>query len=247
MKVLLIVASGKSKRFGGFPKAFCKIKECRNIDNTIYYAKQAFDKIFLVVNTDTFKKYKNSVKNCEMFEIITGQGDAHSLLKAICYISKKHDDIKNLYVCWGDAYFLSLQPFYQFLSKTPKNAKCVVACANDNNPYAWFDVNEDMKIVKSHFSREEGCITKGLHDQSLFYFDVDYAIKNLNRYREALNISQDNCNEYDEKNEMKLLCFFEFMYNEGTPVETVLIDSGNVSSFNTKEELNNLINKEIKK
>ena len=244
MRALLIVAAGKSKRFGGFPKAFCKINNIRNIDNTINYAKLLFDKIFLVVNKETYKEFKNTVNNCEMFEIITGQGDAHSLLKAMNCIFTKYNYIKNLYVSWGDAYFFSAKPFYQFVTKIEEknNINIAVACSNDKNPYAWFDVTENMKIIKSHFSREEGNIISGIHDQSLFYFNMDYAIKNLNKYREILNIPMNNSDNYEEKNEMKLLNFFEYMYKEKEPIDVILIDSGNISSFNTKEELNNFIN-----
>ena len=33
---------------------------------------------------------------------------------------------------------------------------------------------DNGKIEKAHFAKEEGFIKKGLHDQSLFYFDIDY-------------------------------------------------------------------------
>ncbi len=242
MKALLIVASGKSTRFGGFPKAFCQIGEGRNIDNILHYASSYFDKIFLVVNNHTYEKYQNTVNGCEMFKIITGQGDAHSLLKSLLYIHSKYESLKDIYICWGDTFFVSSKPFMQFLNKITKVDVGAVACSYDEKPYAWFETDDKMKIITSHFAKTEGTIPLGLHDQSLFHFNMDYILQYLDEYRKSLNIPFDNDENYDENHEMKLLYFFEYMYVKQKPIKAILIDSKNVFSFNTQEELNHLIN-----
>ena len=82
-KILLVVASGKSSRFGGQPKLFAKIGRTSNIENTIIQSKDVINKVYVALNKETYEEYKGKVKNCEFFSIKTGQGDAHSLLKCL--------------------------------------------------------------------------------------------------------------------------------------------------------------------
>lgn len=232
--VLLIVASGKSSRFGGFPKAFCDLGKETNADNTIAKAAGIFDKVYIGVNSTTYEQFSDKIKACEMFSIKTGQGDAHSVLKCMRYVKNKEPELKRITVCWGDAVFADNTPFKQ-LAKA--NDKVAVACAKDEKPYAWFDVDEQMNINKSHFAKEEGFIDSGWHDQSLFSFDFAYALDYLNSYRESLGISDDNDERYSDVNEMKLLFSFEYLRSIGEPAKCVPIDCGKVLSFNTQDEL----------
>ena len=56
MNVLLIVASGKSSRFGGFPKAFCDLGGKTSLAHTIEKSGEIFDKIYVGVNNQTYEK-----------------------------------------------------------------------------------------------------------------------------------------------------------------------------------------------
>lgn len=236
-KILLIVASGKSSRFGGFPKAFCEIGRKTNADNTIKQAKKVFDKVYIGVNKITYTKFVGKIENCEMFSISTGQGDAHSLLKCLDFITKKEPELKKVCVCWGDAFFVDSRPFEQLIDGADKS-KIAVACAVDKKPYAWFDTNEEGEILKSHFAKDEGFIDEGLHDQSLFLLDCAFAVKYLNEYRRLLNIPYNNNEVVTDKNEMKLLLSFEYLHKSGYEhARCVLIAPGKVFSFNTQEEL----------
>ena len=111
MNILLIVASGKSSRFGGFPKAFCRMGSITNAENTVEKSKSIIDKVYIGVNDKIYEQFHKTIKGCEMFSIKTGQGDAHSLLKCINHIKEKETDIDNFFVCWGDAVFASSKPF----------------------------------------------------------------------------------------------------------------------------------------
>lgn len=233
-RILLIVASGKSSRFGGFPKAFCNIGDKTNADNTISLARCCFDKVYIGVNSSTYEQFSDKIKGCEMFSIKTGQGDAHSVLKCLRYVRSKEPELKRITVCWGDAVFVDSTPFKQLLKAEDKVA---VACSKDEKPYAWFDVDEQMNIIKSHFAKEEGFKDVGWHDQSLFSFDFAYALDYLNRFRELLGISDDNDERYSDVNEMKLLFSFEYLRSMGKPAKCIPIDCGNVLSFNTQDEL----------
>lgn len=240
MNILLIVASGKSSRFGGFPKAFCQLGAVTNVENTIEKSKTVVDKVYIGVNEKVYDEFHEKIKNCEMFSIKTGQGDAHSLLKCLKYIKKNETVIDKLLVCWGDAVFVSPKPFEELITS---NEKVAVACSLDKNPYAWFDVNNDDDILKSHFAKEEGFVSEGLHDQSLFSLDIEYAIKYLDEYRISLDIPEDNDEENSDINEMKLLFSFEYLLQIGACAKIHRITKDQVLSFNTQEELDSIKNK----
>lgn len=234
MNILLIVASGKSSRFGGFPKAFCQMGSITNAENTVAKSKSVIDKVYIGVNEKIYEQFHKKIKGCEMFSIKTGQGDAHSLLKCINRIREKEIDIDKLFVCWGDAVFVSAKPFEELVRA---EGDVVVACSMDEKPYAWFDVNNYDEIVKSHFAKEEGFIKKGMHDQSLFLFNIDFATKYLDEYRISLGIPENNDEEKSDVNEMKLLFSFEYLLGKGHPAKVCEITGNQVLSFNTQEEL----------
>ena len=236
-KVLLIVAAGKATRFNGFPKAFAPVNGIMNIENTIKQAACIYDQIYAAVNEETYGLYKDKLQGCELFAIATGNGEAHSLLKSLKYIKKKEPGIRKITVCWGDAYFSNQMPFkeaekYEQTAITDRTA--VVFCAMDYEPYAWFEVKKG-NITRSYFARENGQINEGIHDQSLFMFNIEKAIKYLSSYKEHLGIPD----EYTNSREMRLLNSFAFLYEsrEYQPAECVMIQAGNVFSFNTVEDI----------
>lgn len=237
MNVLLIVASGKSSRFGGFPKAFCQLGTITNVENTIEKSKNLIDRVYIGVNDRIYEQFHDSTRDCEMFSIKTGQGDAHSLLKCIKHIKDKEINIDKFLVCWGDAVFASSKPFEEIM-RTEGDA--VVACSMDKQPYAWFDVNTHDEILKSHFAKEEGFIQAGMHDQSLFLFNIDFAYKYLDDYRISLDIPENNDEDKSDVNEMKLLYSFEYLLTQGCPAKICKITGDQVLSFNTQEELESI-------
>ena len=229
-RCLLIVAAGKSSRFGGFPKAF---------ENTIEKAQQTFSKIYLAVNEETYHAYKGILHGCTMFDIITGNGDAHSLLKCLLYLKQQEPEMKTVTACWGDACFVNGTPFWELMEgskRIPEQAPITVACSWDKTPYAWFET-ENGSIKKSYFAASSSSPEQGLHDQSLFFINVDLVVHYLTQYKALLNVPD----EYipDGKNEMKLLYSFDFLYEskEFEPAQITMVQGGNVLSFNTKEEL----------
>ena len=240
MNFLLIVASGKSSRFGGFPKSFCDLGGKTSLAHTIEKSGEIFDKIYVGVNNQTYEKFHDSTAGCEIFAISTGQGDAHSLLKCLDIIKAKESGLKKIMVCWGDAIFVDSSPFL-WLIKYADTAQVAVACAVDAHPYAWFETDENDRIIKSHFAREEGNIEYGLHDQSLFLLDFEFARQYLDEYRLALQIPYNNDESTADINEMRLLYSFEYLKKAGyESAKCVRIPAGKVLSFNTHEELENI-------
>ncbi len=235
-KILIILASGKSSRFGGFPKAFCQIGNKYIVQNTIDRACNFYKKIYLVLNREIYPAYYDKLTGCTVIEIETGIGDAHSLLRALHKIEEAEKDVKYVTVCWGDTYFYEGYIFEKVLnlSQMFTNNAGFVVCSNDIRPYAWFETREDM-IVKSHFANEEKEILQGIHDQSLFLFDIDIIVRQLEQYKEFLNIKEDM--KDGGRAEMKLLNAFTFFYEHGlAPIRFKIVPSGLTKSFNTIEE-----------
>ena len=238
-EALLIVAAGKSSRFGGYPKALCMLKDRMNVENTIDYAKKVFPSVYLGLNTETVEKYSDLKLDAKVLSITTGQGDALSLLKMVRLVMKDDQDIDRLYVCWGDAFFVDEMPFLQLKDQLGDD-DCHVACSIDEKPYAWFNTDEEGDIISSHFKKNDGEISEGIHDQSLFAFKPLKLMEYIETYKNHLGIKNE---DYDpeETKEVKLLDLFTYLYGQGLPVKTVLIDKNRVLSFNTREELDGII------
>lgn len=238
--VMLIVASGKSSRFGGFPKAFCDIgKGLLNAQNTVNYAKKYFEKIYVALNEETYARYKEKLSDCEVIKIKTGHGDAHSLLRSLWVIQCREHGLEDIYFCWGDAVFSNGDPIEEFVAEIEDCRPFVgVACAVDQRPYAWFDIVDDV-IAKSHFASDEPAPEEGVHDQSLFFANLDFMISSLTSYRNELGIDEKLA-DVEGIEEMKLLYWFDRIYcDQAMPsARAVNISRGNINSFNTQKELN---------
>ena len=238
-KILLIVAAGKSSRFGGYPKAFCILGERTNVENTIDKAKDIFDEIYVGLNIETVESNPDLNLGAKVLTINTGQGEGMSMLKLIRLVKEEQKDTDKIYVCWGDAFFVDSLPFQQFINKITDD-DFYVACSIDEKPYAWFDIDENNNIVASHFKKNDGEIPEGIHDQSLFCFDMNKFIEYITEYREYLGIESEDYNP-DEPKEVKTLDLFTYLYSKGIGVKTILIDKNKVLSFNTKEELDKIV------
>lgn len=238
--ILLILASGKASRFGGYPKAFCKIDNEFVAQHSIDMAGQFFDEIYLTLNEEIYPEFHTDVTGCQVNAIKTGVGDAHSLLRALRQIRRMNRYSKYVVVCWGDTVFLSDAVFQTAKDLTGMfhdNAGYVI-CAEDENPYAWFET-EGQVVKNSYFCSQDKVIGKGMHDQSVFVFDIEMIISQLEAYRDFLGITEEM--KYTDKREMKLLYSFSYFYkNDMKPVLIHEIESGLVMSFNTFEEFNNI-------
>ena len=58
----LILASGKSSRFGGYPKAFCKVDDTYVAQHTVDLGSKFFDNTYLVINREIYDDYKDCCK-----------------------------------------------------------------------------------------------------------------------------------------------------------------------------------------
>lgn len=232
MKVLLILAGGKSTRFSNKPKVLTEIQpNLTNLENTVNKAKKYYDKIILALEENEYKKINLKFDGIDIIPVIGGYGDGYSLLKALETIHYEHPEYTRINLIWGDAVVKTEMPFIQFNNGELSDIiNYSVAVSNDKEPYAWFETDNN-RIIKSHFKKIDGIINNGIHDQSLFAMDILTALNDLIEYTTIIDI---------HKEEMKLLYFFEFIKTKGKYCYCVNIDSGNVLSFNTEDELNKI-------
>lgn len=238
MNVLLILASGKSSRFGGYPKAFCKVGNEYIVQRTVNLGKKLFDKIYLAINKEIYPEYKSVIVGCETLCIGTGQGDAHSFLRA-ARIVKESCGADIVTLCWGDTFFLDDSIFQKALEISVEKSTAGVSLSSiDPEPYAWYETVGAI-IKRSCFKNIDGVIDSGIHDQSVFVFNLDVICLQLESFMKVLGINdtEDYINK-EVSREMKLLDSFTYFFeNDLFPMKYSLVMSGGCYSFNTNEEL----------
>lgn len=241
MKTLLIAAAGKSTRFGGEPKAFATVLGEVNVVRTIRLARKYFSDIRVIVSEDMKEMARKVLTGVPLIPIVTGQGDADSLRKALRQMEFEGSLPPRLALCWGDAVFVSELPFNQLqwkIENLNESVPALVACCKDDQPYAWFEV-DGLKIRSARFRREElQPVKQGLHDQSLFALATAPMLVALDECRHQLGLDRYDESSYDkQRGEMRLLDVLAHLYEMGHAAEVVEISSRQVLAFNTKEEL----------
>jgi len=252
-KILIFVASGLSTRMGGFPKALAKVGNTRVILNAIDCARRFYDGIFIITNGKVKPSFDEVIANdgnrAKVREIITGKGDAESVWKSLMLVQDEVEAPFDATFCWGDAYFKTPQAFKTIMDNSieiERVKSLVVGCSVDNNPYAYFDVYtrggvfNEMYIKKSYFQKNDGNVSKGVHDQCIFRCISSVFLGCLNRYRQEMGYDGENY-LLSPNNEIGLLKSFDYLEKIGRPAEVILMPEKNVFSFNTQEELNDLI------
>lgn len=233
--ILLFLCSGTSSRFNGKTKALAKLTDKTVIEYNIDNLKDLYDSVYVVANENNVSEFDKYNLDANILTIKTGNGDADSLLNALDEL-QKIEDFKNCYVtiCWGDTVFYRTDVFEKLIRDNSK--KLQVACALDNDPYAYFDFITDSgninnaRILKSHF-RTEKSVSVGLHDKSAFRIPLDLLYKNLKYFKEQHF-------EYNN-DELKFLKFIDY-YSDILDIRCVLCDSDTSASFNTPKELDDI-------
>lgn len=248
-KILIFVASGFSTRMGGFPKALAEVDGTPVIIHALNRAEGYYDSVYIICNEHTFPAFNEAVgkhgRDVAVQIIVTGKGDAESVWKSLRLVERETGDAFDCTFCWGDVYFATSEAFRGMMNpriRIEEIPSILVGCSIDIDPYAYFDFRttsgdmEHMEICHSYFKKKNGSVTLGMHDQCIFRCISSVFLSCLDRYREALGFDGENY-RLSPNGEMGLLDSFSFLSGIGRPASIRLLPPGNVFSFNTAEEL----------
>lgn len=233
--ILLFLCSGTSSRFNGKTKALAKLTNKSIIEFNIEHLKDLYDTVYVVANENNVSEFEQYNLDANLLKIKTGNGDADSLLNTLDELHKI-ENFGNCYVtlCWGDTVFYRTDVFEKLIKDNSR--KLQIACALDNDPYAYFDFITDSgninnaRILKSHFKTEKS-VSVGLHDKSAFRIHLNILYRNLKYFK-------DQHFKYNN-DELKFLKFIDY-YSDTLDIRCVLCDSDTSMSFNTPEELDDI-------
>lgn len=254
-KKLYIIAAGLASRMDGYPKHLCKIDNngTTNIENTLALASVYYNEMVVVLNKMlAFEYVLKTVNiaekyNAEVKFISSGKGDGHAIYEAI----KNEKDYKKVTCIWGDTYFNDSSIFQL---KVDTNLLTVV-CAKEISPYCYIKTSSDNNVyrnIESMYFKSDYPIKdddKRLHDQSTFVINVKDFKKYFSQYMEYCDYMTKTFikSKEIEYSIIKFTNWFTqlllkhnlikaFVLYEPEPIYPYTI------SFNTKEELQKVIN-----
>ena len=216
----LIIAAGNQSRFkSDTPKALMKIGDKTLLDMNIEVMSKFCDDVYVVVSI------QNQIKffNYKRIAIRSGYGCGDAVYKAINNIPYHAGD--KVYVAWGDAYNTEL-----VYKSIPKDSKCAIPCVIEDFPYV--QLTDDNRVL---FSKYGETVSRGYHDLSLFYFDIQYMNDYLVEFKKKIWYN----NKYNHKhgNEMQFLDVFN---ETAAKFDIINIKNYRAHCFNTYEEFNKM-------
>lgn len=243
---LYIIAAGNGSRISvNIPKALVPIADEPCLTTTLQQIGHKFRKVFVVTSVlvqDQWDAYLQGLEVTypELFKLIvniairSGLGDGHATLQGILAAERMEDASlsQDIVIAWGDVFFPSAGLIDEMLSITPEGSGLLPA-AHEINPYVSLLVDEKMRCMSADFSKYGEYHPTGLHDQSVFRFD-------LSRLRGSLfdlhNALWKNGRYIAPAGELSLLYSFHHLYNSSDPVY-VYETQYRTLTFNTVDEV----------
>lgn len=260
-KKLYIIAAGLASRMGGYPKHLCKIDNngTTNIENTLSLAYIHYDEIVVVLNKMLASEY--AVKTITIAEkynakvkfIESGKGDGHAVYEAI----KDEKEYREVTCIWGDTYFSDSHIFQLRMHAD----LLTVVCSNEISPYCYINVSNDFIfsdcIIDSYKTISSMCFKsdypikdneKYLHDQSTFVINVNKFKKYFSQYIDYCDyMTKTFIKSKDiEYSIIKFVNWVVQIVKEDFLIKAFVLKERKIQpytiSFNTKEELQKVIN-----
>lgn len=254
-KKLYIIAAGLASRMDGYPKHLCVIDDrgTTNIENTLSLASNYYDEIVVVINKMLAAKY--AVKTINIAEkykakvkfIASGKGDGHAVYEAI----RDEKDYEEVTCVWGDTYF---SYSYIFELAIQSNLLTVV-CTNETSPYCYIKTSNDCELYRNiesmHFKSDYPIKDndKYLHDQSTFIINVSEFKKYFKQYMKYCDYMTKTFikSKEIEYSIIKFTNWLVQMLSKRNLIKAFVLPEPIIKypytiSFNTKEELQKVIN-----
>lgn len=234
MRDLYIIAAGKGSRMNSdIPKALMKIGNEINVLRTIRIAEPHFDRIIVVAHSSVKEHWEklNLSSNTIIKYLDTMYGDGDAVLESL------EEDTKFATIIWGDAVLLN--DFYFNILNEIDIEFGIIPVVYDEAPYVKICVNENEKVSSALFSKYNEVDGPGYHDQCIFTFGADILKFALKVLKHALWKE----NKYmTTGGELSLLHTFHYLYNTNYHLDILQFDKEIVKSYNTKEELEKIVN-----
>lgn len=235
MKFGFIIAAGNQTRFkSDVPKA-CAVVDPVNgttaLDINLFNLSKYCDQVYVVCSIDN-EIYFSAIKDRIVIESGKGCGDA--VLKALEAVDISDQDM--CFIQWGDA-IASDNVYSQLIQQTTRNDIISIACEGSTHPYTQIVPTTNLHI-KVAYSKYGENVTAGFHDLSVFYGNALYILTELQLFKNKIYSAEENCYIHPHGNEMQFLDIFNDVEAQGS---IVYIEDAVSFSFNTMEELENLI------
>lgn len=229
-----IIAAGKQTRFKRKkPKALVDINGKSLLSINIEKMNKYCDNVYVVCSTenkDYFDGYRKIV-------IESGFGCGDAVLKTLDKFMLQPGD--TCFIQWGDS--IVDDSVYKSAIDNYKNCDVCIPCEYIKNPYVkieYLDTNKLKVKYKKYNEIEDSSF--GFHDLSIFYGDANIIKLHLSLLSYIINNKNENIKH---NKELEFLDIFEC-----NTIKCRVINQKNLSntfSFNSIEELNNKLSKEI--
>jgi 2-phospho-L-lactate transferase/gluconeogenesis factor (CofD/UPF0052 family)/molybdopterin-guanine dinucleotide biosynthesis protein A len=235
---LLIVAGGVNKRMNlDYPKLLMKIDDKTILDNIIEKARPHVNEIYLLTNDKYYNLfeengYQNIVKCYGESEFIPN-GNLETIIYGINKLSKKISN--NVIIIWGDCV---IPDGNIFMENSFANSDFLISSKYEKEPYAYIiPKNKSRMIVQEIKFLKNEYVDYGIHDMSLFVININLLYSLYKKKYSTIYLNN--------KNKEKHLFDMIKIINENKNQVNYYLTDYPTYSFNTQEELKELIDKRI--
>ena len=215
----LIVSAGKNTRFGD-EKALQKINNIENIVNTYNVFSPFSTHMYVAIRQEKEMLYKNVLPKATFILLTNSFGEGQAVRDSLQQLPND-----KYLIVWGDMVIQDNTFVKPFLQETIED-RLNVLTKYENNPGLCYITDEHSFITAPlHPGKRAFNIPRGINDKGVYVTNRNFILPFLNE----LKVNEDG--------EYKMLESTISMYQHGVPAKAIVIDSTNIQTFNTIQEL----------
>jgi len=243
---LYVIAAGNGSRMNSsLPKPLIQIVDEPCLTTTLRRISGFFRRTFIVTNVLSHELWRDyfdglyttqhdMVDRVREVPIRSGLGDGHATMHGILEAKKLFGGslLNDIVIVWGDVFFTEGELIKEILSCDLVGAGLIPAVLEDD-PYVCLRADDLMRCMSADFSKYGERHAFGLHDQSVFRFNLPRLMRALQNLHKCL---WKNDRYLSPGGELSLLHSFHELYNSGDAAY-VYETKYTTASFNTRQEL----------
>ena len=245
-KVAIIPSAGKNSRMdiSNIPKTLRIINNKTILDNLIETLSKYVDICYVVISYEDYKSklfikhiLPKNLKKIQFAITKSGTGDGQAVLDCLKHLKKKNKLHEHILICWSDVYIYNnhILDFCFLKIKQFPNSLIFLPTKFEEKPYVGFFRNKKQEIENVLFSKRGHNISNMEQDHCIFLIKPIEILKELKLFKKHYKPKElvflDIINWIYKKN--YLITGLEYK-NKKNKLDPVL-------SFNTEQELNNII------